>query len=186
MTVVVQSLDVDRSDCEPKGWGSSTLAEIVEEFSVFLEARIQPGQLGCVYIRIERYTPGFRHIPGLSARLRLNPCGKSVQAENCEDCSVDAPLFLGAEMACDVSETTDVDGAHLFDQDFGLGALHFDFGSKGRWSCASGRRRNQDNGAGEKCIRLDDHAVALPVLFVPDALGESKIENVTPSHAGSP
>lgn len=77
-------------------------------------------------------------------------------------------------MVWDVSETRDVDGAHLFDQDFGLGALDFDFGSKGRWSCGGGRRRNQDHGAGEEGIRLNDHALALPVLFVPDALGESK------------
>lgn len=56
----------------------------------------------------------------------------SVQSENCEDCSVDAPSFLGAEMARYVSEATDVDGADLFDQDFGLGALHFHSGSKGQ------------------------------------------------------
>ena len=42
------------------------LAEKLEKFSVLLEARIQPGQLGCVYIRIGRYIAGFRHIPRIS------------------------------------------------------------------------------------------------------------------------
>jgi hypothetical protein len=43
------------------------LAEILEKFSALLEARIKPDQLGCVYIRIGRYIPGFRHIQGISA-----------------------------------------------------------------------------------------------------------------------
>ena len=50
-----------------EGRASSMLAEILEKFSVLLETRIQPGQLGCVYIRIGRYIPGFRHIQRISA-----------------------------------------------------------------------------------------------------------------------
>jgi hypothetical protein len=38
---------------------------------------------------------------------------RSVQAENREDCGVNAPLFLSAEMTGDVSEPAHVDGAHL-------------------------------------------------------------------------
>ena len=43
------------------------LAETLEKFPVLLEARIEPGQLGCVYIRIGRYIPGFRHIQRITA-----------------------------------------------------------------------------------------------------------------------
>lgn len=89
-------------------------------------------------------------------------------------------------MACDVSEATDVDGTHLLDQDSGLGAFDFDFGSEG---CPSGTDRggcNQDLGAGEECIGLNDHAIPFPVLFVPDASGNSEAEDVTLSHADFP
>lgn len=74
-------------------------------------------------------------------------------------------------MACGVSEATKVDGANLLDQDSGVG-VDFGFGSKGRRSCSRTRRRNQYRGAGEKSVRLNDHAMALPILFVPDAFGE--------------
>jgi hypothetical protein len=52
-------------------------------------------------------------------------------------------------MAGKVAEAIDVNGAHLLNQDLGLGAFDFDLGSEGRCSGTCGCRRNQDHGTRE-------------------------------------
>jgi hypothetical protein len=111
---------------------------------------------------------------------------ESIQAENREDGSINAPLLLGAEMAGQVSKPADVDGAHLFHQDLGFDAFDLDLGSEGRSSCTHRRGCDQNHRPGEERVRLDDNAISFSKLLMPNAPGKSKTEDVTPAHAGSP
>jgi hypothetical protein len=111
---------------------------------------------------------------------------RSVQSQNGQDRGVHAPLLLGADTPGRTPEAPDVNGSHLFHENSRLDAFDLDLGSERGASCARGRGSDQDKGSGEKGIGLDNHPVALPVLFVSGAFGKPKPEDVTPAHADSP
>ncbi len=110
----------------------------------------------------------------------------SVQSENGENRSIDAPLLLRAEMPGQISESIDVDGSHLLDEDSCFSALDLNLGSERCPASARRRGRDQNHRAGEERIRLNDHPEPLAMLFVADPFGQPEVENVTPTHEGSP
>lgn len=89
-------------------------------------------------------------------------------------------------MAGQLPEASDVDRSHLLHEDSRVSTFDLDLGPEGSASCARGRGGDQNDGSGEKGVRLDDYAVALPLLFMSDALRKAKAEDVTPVHVGSP
>ena len=85
-----------------------------------------------------------RSVSGLSAR--------SVQPKDGRQALIDSPHLLRAGQADVVSETVDVDGADLFDQHLrGLALDHY-LGSEAGRSSAAGRRRDQDDRAGQEGV----------------------------------
>jgi hypothetical protein len=57
-------------------------------------------------------TAGILALQRVSGTATLDLDG-SGQAKDCEDCCVNIPLLFRAETTCMVSETVDIDGAHL-------------------------------------------------------------------------
>ena len=69
-----------------------------------------------------------------------------IESENGEQCRVDAPLLFGGQMAGEMPESVDVDGAQLFDQDAGRYAVDLDLGPKRRRPGTARRGCHQHDG----------------------------------------
>ena len=89
-------------------------------------------------------------------------------------------------MALEISQTANVDGPDVFDQDSRRVSSDLDFGSKRSRSCTRRCRSNQNHRARQKCIGLHDNAEASSVLFVAHALRHTQSEDVTAEHGGPP
>jgi hypothetical protein len=94
----------------------------------------------------------------------------SVEPEHREQCFVDAPKLLRAQVAHPLAESLRIDGTDLFDEHTGSHALDVDLRSERRGAGAARGGRDKDHRAGQELVGLHDDSEAVSVLFVPDAL----------------
>ncbi len=104
------------------------------------------------------------------AALYLVIGGSSVETENGEERSIETPLLLGCEVAGEVAETLQVDGADLFDENASSRAVYLDFGPKRGRLGANGRRRHQHDRTREEGIGLHNDTKTASSLLTTDTL----------------
>jgi hypothetical protein len=106
-----------------------------------------------------------------------------VQFEDREQCRVDPPLLFDCDPPDLVTETFYRDRSELLDEQAGAPAADVELRTKRRRPVARRRWSDEHNGTREHGVALHDHGEPAAVLFVPDALGQSKLVDVTASHA---
>ena len=89
-------------------------------------------------------------------------------------------------MADEVSEPLGIDCTQLLHEDSSDASLDARLGPERCWTGTSRRRGNDDDGAGEKLVRLEDHAVAFALLFVSDTTRQPEPVDVTAQHEDPP
>ena len=89
-------------------------------------------------------------------------------------------------MAGEIAQPVDVDGTDLLNEHTSGGSIDLDLGPEGcRFRAGRGWRHEHDR-TWEEGVGLHDDTEASPPLFVPNTLGESQSEDVTPTHGDSP
>lgn len=114
--------------------------------------------------------PEHPRIRAISSRLADRR--PSIQPENSEQGSVDAPLLFGCEVSSEVSESVEVDSAYLFDEHPGRGAIDLNVGSERRRLGPRRRGSYQHDRTRKKRVRLYDDTEPSSVLFVASSFGE--------------
>lgn len=109
-----------------------------------------------------------------------------MHAEDGEECCVDAPLFFGAQVPRDLSQSLHIHGTHLLDENFGHGAIDLDLRTKRGRSGARGGGREEDDRPRQKRVGLEDDSEPTAALLVTDTFWEPESEDVTPAHAVAP
>lgn len=117
----------------------------------------------------------------MDTTIRLLP-----EAEDGHQRFVDPPQLLGADMAHQCSETPRVDCTDLLDQHARRLIIHRDFGPEGCCTSTTRGWRNENHGAREQSVGLNQDAIPSPLLLVAATTGHAQNEHVTAAHASSP
>ena len=97
--------------------------------------------------------------------------GASAQTQNGEQGRINTPLFFRCQVAGEIPQSAQVDGADVFYQYPCRVATDLNLGSERRRSSAPRRGRHQDHRARKEGVGLHDNSEAWPLLFVAHALG---------------
>lgn len=99
---------------------------------------------------------------------------------------VETPQLFNRESTDSASESLNIDGAELLDQDQRRHALDLDGRSKRCRPSAPRSRRDDHDGSGQKLVGLHHDPVTNPVLLVAGTLRDLEPVHLTPLHASTP
>jgi hypothetical protein len=109
-----------------------------------------------------------------------------MKSEDGQECFVDTPGFLCAQVANQFSKAVAVDCPDLFDEHSCVFTSDVGFRAKRRRPRTSGGRCDENHRPGQELVGLDHDTVAIAVLLMPDPFRRTEPKYVTTEHAGSP
>jgi hypothetical protein len=109
-----------------------------------------------------------------------------MKSEDGQERFVDAPGFLGAQVADKFAKAVTVDCSDLFDEHSSVFTSYFGLRAKGRRLGAARCRSDDNHRPGQELVGLDDDTVAIAVLLVSYSFGRTEPVNVTTEHASPP